>query len=91
MKDFFSFLSGALIGAAIGAGIVIFTTPKTGDETRQDLQNRWHEAIEQGKQAARQREQQLWADFNTRVKASAGIPINQATTVEQTSPPRAHV
>ncbi len=80
MKDFFSFVSGALIGAAIGAGIVIFTTPRTGDETRQDLKHRWQVAITQGKQAAREREQQLWADFNMRVKASAGIPIDQPVT-----------
>jgi gas vesicle protein len=69
-----------LLGMVIGAGVALFTTPKTGDETRQDISNRWHSALEQGKRAAREREQQLWADFNTRVKAPADIPINAPPT-----------
>jgi hypothetical protein len=80
MNDFFSFVGGAVLGAAIGAGVVIFTTPKTGDETRQDISTRWNSALAQGKQAAQRREQELWAEFNTRVKAPAGIPIDLPDT-----------
>ncbi len=79
MKDLVSFIGGALLGAVIGAGVVMFTTPKTGDETRQNISDRWHIALEQGKRAAHEREQQLWADFNTRVKAPSDMPINQSS------------
>ncbi len=80
MNDFFSFVGGALLGAAIGAGVVIFVAPKSGDETRQDLSSRWNGALAQGKQAAKRREEEMWAEFNTRVKAPAGIPIELPPT-----------
>lgn len=75
MKDFLSFVGGAALGAAIGAGIIIFATPKSGDETRQAISDRWNSALELGRRAAREREQELWADFNTRVRAPAGLPL----------------
>lgn len=75
MKDFLSFVGGAAVGAAIGAAIIVFSTPKSGEETRESLKERWNNALEAGKQAAREREQVLWADFNTRVKAPADLPI----------------
>lgn len=80
MKGFFSFVGGALLGAAIGAGIVMFSTPNSGDETRQNISDRWNSALELGKRAAREREQELWADFNTRVKAPAGLPLTDPAT-----------
>lgn len=80
MKDFFSFVGGALLGAVIGAGVVVFAAPKSGNETRQDLSSRWNGALAQGKQAAQRREDEMWAEFNTRVKAPAGIPINLPPT-----------
>lgn len=79
MKDFFSFVGGAMLGAAVGAGVIIFSTPKSGSETRQTISDRWNGAIAIGKQAAREREQELWADFNTRVKAPSGLPLNSPT------------
>ena len=86
MKDFFSFVGGAIMGAAIGAGIVMFTTPKSGDETRQDISYRWNSALEAGKQAAKRREQEMWAEFNTRVKAPASIPIDLPPTSASPAP-----
>lgn len=75
MKDFFSFVGGITVGAAVGAGIIVFSAPKSGNETRESLRDRWNAALATGKQAAREREQELWADFNTRVKAPAGLPL----------------
>lgn len=75
MKDFLSFVGGAVLGAAIGAGVIMFSTPKSGAETRESLKERWNGALALGRQAAREREQELWADFNTRVKAPAGLPL----------------
>jgi gas vesicle protein len=81
VKDFFSFVGGALIGAAIGAGVVMFSTPQSGEETRESIRERWHNALETGKRAAHEREQLLWADFNTRVKAPASMPLNETPEV----------
>lgn len=81
MKDFFSFVGGALIGAAIGAGVVIFSAPQSGEATRDSIKERWHTALEAGKRTAREREQALWADFNTRVKAPADMPLSEPSTV----------
>lgn len=80
MKDFFSFVGGAVLGAVIGAGVVMFTIPKSGNETRQDISDRWNYAVNEGKLAAKRREQELWAEFNTRVKAPAHIPIDLPPT-----------
>jgi gas vesicle protein len=84
VKDVFSFVGGALLGAAIGAGVIMFSTPKTGEETRDTLRERWNQALELGKRAAHEREQELWADFNTRVKAPAGLPLNDSEKLEPT-------
>lgn len=77
MKDVLSFLGGAALGAAVGAAIVIFSAPKSGPDVRQSISYRFKGALEQGKDAARQREQELWADFNTRVKAPSGLPLRE--------------
>jgi gas vesicle protein len=84
VKDFFSFVGGAAVGAAIGAGIIFFSSPKSGSETRQTISDRWNGALELGRRAAREREQELWADFNTRVKAPAGLPLTNPAAPEQT-------
>lgn len=81
MKDVFSFVGGALIGAAIGAGVVMFSTPRSGEETRGTIKERWTNALETGKRVAHEREQLLWADFNTRVKAPASMPLNETPEV----------
>ena len=84
MKDVFSFVGGAVLGATIGAGIIMLSTPKSGEETRETLRTRWEAALELGKRAARDREQELWADFNTRVKAPAGLPLNDSDKLTPT-------
>lgn len=82
MKDFFSFVGGITVGAAVGAAVILLTTPKSGEEQRQSIGERWNQAVELGKRAAHEREQELWADFNTRVKAPAGLPITGPATNE---------
>jgi gas vesicle protein len=67
MGSFGSFLGGLVVGAAIGFTIVAFTTPKAGDQTRSDLKEYWQNALNTGKRVAQQREDELWAEFNTRV------------------------
>ena len=66
MGSFGNFLGGLIVGAAVGVAVVMFTTPRTGDETRMELASFWNNAIRTGKEAARRREEQLWAEFNSR-------------------------
>jgi len=74
VKDVLSFAGGALLGAAIGAGIVMFAAPKTGTETRSSIKARWQSILDDARAATKQREQELWAEFDIRVKAPAGLP-----------------
>ncbi len=67
MGSFGNFVGGLLFGAVVGAGVIVFTTPKTGDQTRSTLALLWDGAVNSGKQAAKEREAELWAEFNTRV------------------------
>jgi hypothetical protein len=52
----------------------MFTTPKSGNQTRSDLTTLWNNAINTGKQVAQRRENELWAEFNSRVATPAGVP-----------------
>ncbi len=72
MGSFGNFVGGLIVGAAVGVAVVMFTTPKTGDQTRADLTSFWNNALDTGKQAARQREEQLWSEFNSRVVGEPG-------------------
>ncbi len=67
MGSFGNFVGGLIIGTAVGVAVVMFTTPKTGEQTRADLTSFWNSALDTGKQAARQREEELWSEFNSRV------------------------
>ncbi|HSH76905.1 MAG TPA: YtxH domain-containing protein [Herpetosiphonaceae bacterium] len=78
MGSFGNFVGGLIVGAAVGVAVVMFTTPKTGDQTRADLVSFWNNALDTGKQVARQREEELWSEFNSRV---AGEPVAGGTTV----------
>ena len=77
MGSFGNFLGGLIVGAIAGAGAVICTTPRSGEETRAQLSSFWNDAVDTGKQVARQREDELWAEFNARVAEPAGIPAEQ--------------
>ena len=74
MGSFGNFLGGLIVGAVAGVGAVMFTTPRSGEETRAEIASFWNNAIDSGKQAARQREDELWAEFNARVTEPAGLP-----------------
>lgn len=78
MGSFGNFVGGLLVGAAVGVGVVLFTTPKSGDETRSSLAAYWNNAINTGKQVARQREEELWNEFSVRVKAPSPIVASNA-------------
>jgi gas vesicle protein len=73
-SSFGNFVGGFLVGAAIGAVAVIFTAPKSGDSTRADLSALWTSAVDTGKRVAKEREDELWAEFNSKAATPAGVP-----------------
>lgn len=74
MGSFGNFVGGLIVGAAVGYAVVYFIAPKSGDQTRGDLASIWNNAVNSGKRAAKEREQELWDEFNTRVATPAGVP-----------------
>ncbi len=61
------FLFGFVIGVAIGALAVIFSAPRSGPETIEGMRGLLDDAVAVGKQASAAREQELWAQFRTRL------------------------
>ena len=62
------FLFGFVIGVLIGAATVIFAAPRSGAETLQGIRGLLDESVSVGKQASAAREQELWAQFRTRIQ-----------------------
>ena len=62
------FLFGFVIGVLIGAATVIFAAPRSGAETLQGIRGLLDESIAVGKRASAAREQELWAQFRTRIQ-----------------------
>ena len=61
------FLFGFLIGVVIGAATVILAAPRSGTETLLGIRTLLDDSIAAGKQASAAREQELWAQFRTRL------------------------
>ncbi len=78
MGSFGNFVGGLIIGTVVGVAVVMFTTPRTGEQTRAELTSFWNNALDTGKQVARQREEELWSEFNSRV---VGEPTAGGTAV----------
>ena len=74
MGSFGNFVGGLLVGAAVGVAVVVFTAPKSGPQRRADISSLWNGALDTGKQVAKQREEELWSEFNSKVATPAGVP-----------------
>ena len=61
------FLFGFVIGVVIGALIVIFSAPRSGAETIGGIRGLLDDAVAAGKRASAAHEQELWAQFRTRL------------------------
>lgn len=58
-----SVLSGLVVGALLGAALVLLLTPRSGEETRQWIQDEVDAVLEQGKLAAEERRLELTRQF----------------------------
>jgi gas vesicle protein len=56
-------LAGIIVGAAIGAAVALLLAPRSGEETRQMIQDRVQAVLEEGQQAAEARRLELTEQF----------------------------
>jgi gas vesicle protein len=57
------FVEGMLLGAALSAAAVLLFTPQSGAEVRQTIQDWAQGIVDEGRQAAEERRQELTAQF----------------------------
>jgi gas vesicle protein len=58
-------IAGMLLGAALGAGLVLLFAPQSGDEVRRKIQERIQDILAEGHQAAEERRLELTAQFES--------------------------
>lgn len=63
MNRMLTFGGGLLLGALVGAGLVLLLAPQSGVEARQLIQERIQDILEEGRVAAEVRRQELQARF----------------------------
>jgi gas vesicle protein len=61
------FVIGFVVGAAVGATVVILITPRSGEELIKFAKAKFDAAVVVGKESAAQYEQQMWQEFHKRV------------------------
>lgn len=66
-----SIVSGVLVGAAVGAGLVLLFVPRSGPETRRLVRERLDAILAEGRQAAEDRRIELTAELEA-LKRSPG-------------------
>lgn len=59
MRAFLNFLSGAILGAIVGASLALLLTPESGDQLRTDLRDRATHFQDEIKHAAEARRAEL--------------------------------
>jgi gas vesicle protein len=59
MRSFWNFLSGMLLGAAIGAVTALILAPESGDQLRKDIRREIDEILNEGRRAASDRRSEL--------------------------------
>ncbi len=71
MGKLFRFLSGFMLGAAVGGGLVLLYTPQSGEETKAALQERIELVRAEAKKAAEAKRQEMMAEFEALKQAGA--------------------
>lgn len=57
------FLSGAIVGALVGAVIALLLTPQSGEDFQRQMRERAEQIMEEGRRAAAERRAELEAQF----------------------------
>lgn len=65
MGRVFRFAAGMVLGATIGAGLVLLFTPQSGVDAQQTIRERIDAILSEGRQAAEMRRLELQAQFET--------------------------
>lgn len=73
MSKSMRFLEGMVLGAALSATLVLLFAPQSGDQTRQTIRDRVQAVVDEGRQAADERRQELMAQFE-RLKEPVAQP-----------------
>lgn len=63
MKKIFSFLAGALVGAAVGGIGVLLFTPSSGEDLRATAEARWNAALSEARMAQEEKQRELELQF----------------------------
>jgi gas vesicle protein len=63
MNKFFSFLTGALCGALVGATAALLMAPSSGQQLRADVTGRWEEALAEARHAMDETRRELRAQL----------------------------
>ena len=78
MRKFLSFLSGAVMGALVGATVALLLAPFSGDELRGQLQQRINTLRDELSEAASSRKIELEKQLKTMRQSSSSIPVEDA-------------
>jgi gas vesicle protein len=65
MSKALRFMGGFLLGATVGAGVILLFAPGSGEETRQAIQDRVQEILDESRSAAEARRLELTTQFET--------------------------
>lgn len=65
MNRVISFISGVIMGSLVGAAVAIMLAPKSGDELRSEIQNRYIELKDEVQSAAVARRAELEKQLET--------------------------
>ena len=63
MSKALRFIGGFLFGATVGAGVILLFAPGSGEETRQAIQDRVQEILDESRSAAEARRLELTTQF----------------------------
>ena len=65
MGNVFRFTAGMVLGATVGAGLVLLFTPQSGVDAQQMIRERIGAILSEGRQAAEMRRLELQTEFET--------------------------
>ena len=77
LGDLFAFAIGSLVGASIGTSLALWFAPRSGQETRQDIQSRGLELRAQAEQTAAQARERIEGPSTERLLTEAKAAARQ--------------